>query len=93
MPLDFIKIFKLNYILIFAAVYLGIMFFYWPIKKFMKFVFGSLLNVGILFVVNYCCTLIHIAVIGINWITILITCVLGVPGIATLLLVQNFILK
>ncbi|MDP4152494.1 MAG: pro-sigmaK processing inhibitor BofA family protein [Bacillota bacterium] len=70
-----------------AAVMIGIGLFLGPIRKIIKFLLNSLLGLLILLIINYVGKYIGVT-IALNWITILTTGILGIPGIAALLLLK-----
>ncbi|MBR3298867.1 MAG: pro-sigmaK processing inhibitor BofA family protein [Clostridia bacterium] len=75
-------------IAIIAVVYIIFKVFDISIKLFIKFLINALIGAALLFICNYVFTQLHLDnfTIPINWITAIVTGVLGVPGVLLILI-------
>ena len=75
-------------IAIIAVVYIIFKVFDISVKLFIKFLINALIGAVLLFICNYVFTQLHLDnfTIPINWITAIVTGVLGVPGVLLILL-------
>lgn len=75
-------------IAIIAVVYIIFKVFDISIKLFIKFLINALIGAVLLFICNYVFAQLHLDnfTIPINWITAIVTGVLGVPGVLLILL-------
>ena len=65
------------------------------IKLFIKFLINALIGAALLFICNYAFNALHLENLSvpINWITSAITGILGIPGVALIILYNLFVKK
>lgn len=89
---------EINSLIIFIAVlfvlFIVFKIFHWSLKLFFKFLLNALIGAVILIIFNFVFAgLFHwkFFFIDINWITALVTGILGVPGVVILLVIKLLI--
>lgn len=82
-------------IAVIAIVYIIFKVFDISVKLFIKFLINALIGAALLFICNYAFNALHLEKlqVPINWITAALTGILGVPGVALIIIYNLFFNK